>query len=152
MTPNVKKIILSISVWPVHLWTGIIQGNTSMNVSENNSGIHPLCLFLLPRSHRCWSWGAGKGGSGGSKRQGGTARGQQALLFLWSAGAKIRFDHARSRTPPVLGEFLDDFHPPWKDGFSGAREEPWGTVWEAVSWLSRSFFSSDSSCLLLAEI
>ena len=47
MTLNVKKIILSISVWPVHLWTGIIQENRSMNVGENNSGIHPLCFFLF---------------------------------------------------------------------------------------------------------
>lgn len=61
MTPNVKKIILSISVWPVHLWTGIIQGNISVNVRENKSGIHPPCLLLLPHSRRCESWGSDAG-------------------------------------------------------------------------------------------
>lgn len=54
---KVMKIILSISVWSVHLQRRLVQVKVSTSVNENNSWIHHEGLFLLPHLHRCESLG-----------------------------------------------------------------------------------------------
>lgn len=54
---KVMKIILSISVWSVHLQRRLVQVKVSTSVNENNSWIHHEGLFLLPHLHRCESPG-----------------------------------------------------------------------------------------------
>lgn len=56
MTLNVKKIILSISVWPVHLQTGITQGNIHEHQGEQfrNSSTWP---FSIATFTQMWGWG-----------------------------------------------------------------------------------------------
>lgn len=51
MTPEVKKIILSISVWPVHLWAGVIPGNRSAASSEENNRGFIYSAFFYRHIH-----------------------------------------------------------------------------------------------------